>query len=303
MGLAGPAFADPPTTNFVYIGPPTFAGIFVMGTTDPQAADDEKPNHQVTLSPFYLSDHEVTRGEWKEIMGTTPWLDESLNPRADVGGVGTPEDDQYPCTYISWDMAMAYCAAKNTREGGNWFRLPTEAEWECAAKAGSRVLNIKYSEGIDEANIGDYAWYRVNTTDLGEPWPRPVRGKLANVWGLYDMQGNVEEWVLDWYGAYSGVAATNPSGPTSGDAKVMRGGSYQSPAYNTVGSDLTSPNREAASRTAAPRSLGFRMLRVITPYAYLPGQAPASGGGGSSSSSKASASSGGGGCFITQVIP
>jgi formylglycine-generating enzyme required for sulfatase activity len=127
--------------------------------------------------------------------------------------------DNQPVENVSWDDIQKFIEKLNAQEGRSIYRLPTEAEWEYAARAGSTTA---YHFGDDEAQLGDYAWYKTNAGDT----PHPVGQKQANTWGLYDMHGNVWEWVQDWYGPYKADAVTDPKGPDAGALRVVRGGGW-----------------------------------------------------------------------------
>ncbi len=298
--------AAPSSNGFVWLT----SGTFTMGSNTAEANEDEKPAHSVTVSGFYLGAREVTRGEWFAVMGTRPWLDDLGAYREGAHqGATQDEDDQYPASYISWTAAMSYCAARNAAAGGNWFRLPTEAEWEYAARVGSLGSLMAFSPEITDANLGDYAWFRDNTVTAGEPWPHRVGLKLPTRWesngngNLYDMHGNVSEWVLDYYGSYAAAAQTNPAGPATGDARITRGGSFQDDAYMPPGSDCSSANRAPTAPAVTNKTIGFRIVLLTAPYAYLPGQEPQGGGGsGTSAKSSSKSSGGGGGCFIGTIL-
>ncbi len=176
--------------------------------------DNEKPAHKVTLTKaFFLQTTVVTQGQWKAVMDTTPWS----------GKEYVKEGDDYPAVYVSWDNAQAFIQKLNAKGNGT-YRLPTEAEWEYACRAGTTT---KFSFGDDEAKLGDYAWFTTNADDAGEKYAHRVRTKLPNPWGLYDMHGNVWQWCQDWYGnAYPSGGTTNPTGPSSGSSRVLRGGSW-----------------------------------------------------------------------------
>ena len=181
-------------------------GTFTMGATSEQgsdAYDDEKPTHSVTLSSFYLCKYEVTQALWRAVMGE--------NPSNFMG-------DNLPVEEVSWNDCQTFITRLNSLTGKN-FRLPTEAEWEYAARGGNRSRGYKYS-GSD--NLYDVAWSSENS---GEK-TYPVGSKSPNELGLYDMSGNVEEWCSDWYGTYSSSSQTNPTGPSIGSDRVRRGGSW-----------------------------------------------------------------------------
>ena len=220
--LAVPAFAAPQThTNsigmeFVLIP----AGTFEMGcSSDSEECDDgEKPRHKVRLSkPFYLGKYEVTQRQWEAVMGN--------NPSAYKG-------PDRPVENVSWNDVQEFVKRLNAKEGHTRYRLPTEAEWEYAARAGRTTT---YSFGNDEGQLGHYAWYYDNSGYE----THPVGQKRPNAWGLYDMHGNVWEWVEDWGGDYSGGAVTDPQepntvweGPNTIRFHVLRGCSCSNLAWN-----------------------------------------------------------------------
>jgi formylglycine-generating enzyme required for sulfatase activity len=180
-------------------------GTFTMGATSEQgsnAYDVEKPTHQVTLSSFSIGKYEVTQEEWEAVMGSNP---------------STFKGAKKPVEQVSWNDCQAFILKLNELTGRN-FRLPTEAEWEFAARGGTKSIGYKYA-GSD--NLGNVAWYsdkNGRTTDVGQ--------KSPNELGLYDMSGNVCEWCSDWFGGYSSSSQTNPKGPSSGSSRVNRGGSW-----------------------------------------------------------------------------
>ncbi|MFW6163057.1 MAG: SUMF1/EgtB/PvdO family nonheme iron enzyme [Planctomycetota bacterium] len=187
------------------------AGTFTMGSPkdEPGRGRFEGPQHKVTLAkPFYLSATEVTQAQHQAVMGT--------NPSRYQGG-------DLPVGNVAWKDASAFCQRLSERTGLT-VRLPTEAEWEYACRAGTRSPFSCPEEALDA-----HAWHRGNARG-GKP--RPVGGKKPNPWGLHDMHGNVEEWVADWYGSdyYAKSPRTDPQGPAKGSYRVFRGGScYQSP--------------------------------------------------------------------------
>ena len=161
----------------------------------------------VTIStPFYLGVYEVTQVQWQTIMGNIP---------------SKFKGRHNPVEQVSWDDAQEFIRRLNAKEGHNRYRLPTEAEWEHAARAGT---SAEYSFGDDESALGQYAWY----TDNAGQKTHPVGQKLPNPWGLYDMHGNVWEWVQDWYGEYPASSVPDPAGPSSGVYRVDRGGCWLS---------------------------------------------------------------------------
>ena len=180
-------------------------GTFTMGATSEQGSDagsDEKPTHQVTLDGFYIGTTEVTQAQWEAVMGDNPSV---------FRGANLPVDS------VSYDDALEFCRCLSELTGKH-YTLPTEAQWEYAARGGQSG-GTKYSGGN---TIGDVAWYDGNSNGQ----THPVATKSPNALGLYDMSGNVWEWCLDWYGDYPSLAQTNPQGPSSGDSRVRRGGSW-----------------------------------------------------------------------------
>ena len=184
-------------------------GTFTMGATAEQgsdARDREKPAHQVTLSSYCIGQTEVTQELWLAVMGS--------NPSHFTGNL------QRPVETVSWNDCQTFISKLNQLTGQN-FRLPTEAEWEYAARGGNRSQGYKYA---GSNNIDNVAWYTSNSAST----THPVATKAPNELGLYDMSGNVWEWCQDWFGSYSSTAQTNPTGPASGSSRVSRGGSWGS---------------------------------------------------------------------------
>ena len=181
-------------------------GTFQMGATSEQGSDawdSEKPVHSVTLSDYYIGETEVTQKLWKAVMGENPSYFKGNNK---------------PVERVSWNDCQEFIKKLNQLTGKN-FRLPTEAEWEYAARGGNKSLDYKYS-GSDI--VGVVAWYDGNSGSR----THYVKTKQANELGIYDMSGNVYEWCQDWYGSYSSSSQTNPTGPSSGSYRVYRGGSW-----------------------------------------------------------------------------
>jgi formylglycine-generating enzyme required for sulfatase activity len=253
MVMGGPVQAQETLTNalgmaFVRI----LAGEFVMGTEDLAAARmeipepasqeiaDETPAHRVIIThPFYLAQTELTQGVWYQVMGSRPGP-EAFWQREDWA--------QLPLAAASWHMAQRFIETLNRLDHPYRYRLSTEAEWEYAARAGSAGLRP-----IPEDQLQDHAWFIVNSADR----PHPVASREANGFGLYDMLGNVWEWVSDWYApqTYRTGTRIDPQGPASDRARVRRGGSYHCPEH------LVRP----AYRSADPPStrysvLGFRLI-------------------------------------------
>ena len=197
------------------------AGTYMRGryAGEQDSFDDEDPQHEVTLTQdFYLGKYPLTQQQWLALMGSWPGTAPSSSY-----GVG----DSYPAYYVSWDDAQNFITALNahitsTGQGSATFRLPTEAEWEYACRAGT-TTRFYWGDDPDYTQIGDYAWYTGNNSPYGS---KPVGGKLPNAFGLYDMSGNVYEWCQDWYGTYPSGSVTDPTGPTSGSGRVRRGGGW-----------------------------------------------------------------------------
>ena len=244
---------------FVWIGP----GVFQMGSPESErrwAIDrcveggsgrsdcvrwygDEGPLHEVEISRgFWLGKYEVTQGEWEAVMGD--------NPSRYTG------DSRRPVERVSWPDVQEFIAKLNASAGSDVYRLPSEAEWEYACRAGSRT---RWSFGDDEGRLGDYAWYRGNNSPSGT---KAVGGKLPNDWGLHDMHGNVWEWVQDWYGEdyYKRSPRVDPQGSTSGSDRVVRGGYFGNNAQF-----VRSAYRGNASPGDRYHRIGVRLLRISTP--------------------------------------
>ncbi|MDR1166708.1 MAG: formylglycine-generating enzyme family protein [Deltaproteobacteria bacterium] len=193
------------------------AGSFFMGSDreDNGGNPDETPSHRVALTQsFYLGKYEVTQRQWNIVMDANP---------------SSARGDSLPVENISWDDASDFIARLNRREGTGRYRLPTEAEWEFAARAGTTT---SYFFGNNDDDLGLYAWTKDNSGDgSGDNSGRkthPVGGKLPNPWGLFDITGNVWEWVADIYdkGYYSVSPDADPKGPSDGDKKMVRGCSF-----------------------------------------------------------------------------
>ena len=229
-------------------------GTFMMGSdkNDLAASENEKPRHKVTISkPFYMSRYEVTQEQWQAVMGSNPYSLKRTNPAWEdlLKAPGKFIGKRNPAT-VSWNDAQNFIKRLNSNEGHNRYRLPTEAEWEHAARAGT---DTAYSFGGNIKNLGRFAWYG---EEFGSGSTHPVGQKKPNAWGLYDVHGNVWEWVQDWYGGdyYSSSPSADPAGPSSGTERVVRGGSW----HHTAGSW-----RSAFRRHYAPDyrgiSIGFRL--------------------------------------------
>ncbi|MDR1973913.1 MAG: formylglycine-generating enzyme family protein [Bacteroidales bacterium] len=187
-------------------------GTFTMGCTSEQGGDcndDESPSHQVTLSNFYIGKYEVTQKLWWDVVGFWPG-----SAPSNIVGVG----NNYPMYDISHTDLQIFLTKLN-QITGKTYRLPTEAEWEYAARGGDQSQGYKYS---GSNTVGDVAWYYTNSDNK----THEVGTKAANELGLYDMSGNVWEWCSDWYGDYTADVQTDPTGAASGSDRVLRGGSW-----------------------------------------------------------------------------
>ena len=210
------------------------AGRFRMGSTSAEALNRERPVRKVRISQgFYMGKYEVTQGQWEAVMGSAPSYFKECGLDCPVEGV-------------SWDDVQEFMRRLNALEGEATYRLPTEAEWEYAARAGT--AGDRYA-----GNSDPIAWYEENSGDR----THPVGQKAPNAFGLHDMLGNVWEWVQDWYGDYPGGAVTDPRGPGSGSFRVLRGGSWSSVARSCRASD-----RYYNSPGTRYDNLGFRLLRA-----------------------------------------
>lgn len=230
-----------------------FAGTFSMGQSG-----IAEPVHTVTLSAFEMSVYEITQGQYKSVIGT--------NPSYFTG------DDNLPVEQVSWWDAIKFCNALSVKAGfekcynestgdcdftKNGFRLPTEAEWEYACRAGSMTT---YNLGDAESDLARAGWYSGNS----ESKTHPVGQKTPNAWGLYDMHGNVWEWCQDWYNYYASGSATNPTGAYNGTARVGRGGGWYASAlslYRSVDRDSCSPDYKGWGQ-------GFRVVRRASSQSY-----------------------------------
>ena len=250
--------ANKPFTNSIGMAfVPIPAGTFLMGSpdSDRQAQAFEKPQHRVTISrPFQIGKHEVTQAQWQAVLGESPYARDRSNPYYQLPGMAeriTRPD--HPAT-VSWNDAQEFIAALNRLEGGARYRLPTEAEWEYAARAGTTT---RYSFGDDERQLDRYAWYGGDFQTGGH---HPVGTKQPNPWGLHDVHGNVWEWVADWYDPdyYARSPAVDPQGPPQGTHRVVRGGSWHATAtsWRTTFRRDYDPDYRGIS-------IGLRLVRTV----------------------------------------
>ena len=223
--------------EFVWIEP----GVFQMGSDDGDS--DERPVHEVEISRgFWLGKYEVTQGEWESVMGRNPSYFEG--------------DARLPVETVSWNDVQEFIAKLNAASGSSVYRLPTEAEWEYACRAGTQTRwSLGDDDGDDASQLDKYAWY-----DCNDGCDTKVVGRKGpNGWGLYDMHGNVWEWVQDWYssGYYNSSPRVDPPGPTSGSDRVVRGGRF---------GDIAQSVRSAYRYNSSPDNryifLGVRLVRI-----------------------------------------
>ncbi|MCU0918535.1 MAG: bifunctional serine/threonine-protein kinase/formylglycine-generating enzyme family protein [Planctomycetes bacterium] len=216
-------------------------GEFLMGSPQSEEGrfDGEGPQHRVTLTRgFYLGVYEVTQRQWLSVMGRNP-----------SGFQG----DDLPVETVSWEEAVEFCRKLSVKEGVA-YRLPTEAEWEYACRAGTTG---RYGFGDSDSSLGEYAWYESNSGNQ----THAVGQKRPNAWGLHDMHGNVWEWCQDWYGEYASGSVPDPLGPASGGDRVSRGGSWLNGAR-----DCRSAFRAWDTPDDRGSYLGFRLARTTPSY-------------------------------------
>lgn len=271
--------SDDVQMEFVYIKP----GTFMMGSPEDEEGrfKNEGPQHEVTISKgFYLGKFVVTQAQWEAVMSTAPWREQGVL-QSSVGGskfnvnghevrdfrqdlgpipreVYMKDHPDHPAVYISWDDVQAFVQKLNTSAGKELFRLPTDAEWEYACRAGTTT---RWSFGDEESQLENYAWYSDNTWRVGKRYAQLVGTKLPNAWGLYDMHGNVGEWVQSQY-SYTSSAKVDPMTDT---VYGYRGGAFDQSAHNArsafrhVGGLQTSTNVTRISSYF----VGFRLLKVV----------------------------------------
>ena len=230
-------------------------GEFTMGSPMTEAGRSERETeHRVRITkPFYLSVHEVTQQQYEKVMGNNPsWF----------GGLGHGNDrasaidtSQLPVERVTWHESVAFCRKLSEHQGAK-YRLPTEAEWEYACRAGTSTA---YSCGNDVRQLPQYAWYEDNSKNT----THPVGKKLPNAWGLFDMHGNVSEWCQDWYARYGNEkVASDPAGPASADSiaphRVLRSG-----AFNLQPKCGRAADRYSNLPGYRDPNVGFRLARTI----------------------------------------
>ena len=230
------------------------AGTFLMGSPETEEGrEDDEHQHQVTITKaFYMQTMTVTQSQWKSLMGTEPWHEDGEN------------GPNYPITYVSRDDAVAFCEKLREKETKT-YRLPTEAEWEYACRAGTETT---WCFGNDGSKLGDYAWYRGNAGDTDENYAHQVGLKKPNPWGLYDMHGNVHEWCDDYWGEhyYLQSPEKDPTGPASADDgddwRVVRGGCSDAVGGGDA-DDTHSASRWDRDSDDRADTVGFRVVREL----------------------------------------
>jgi len=268
---ATPLFQDPPEPGetrtfagieFVWIPPGTFE-MGWRGTRKKRSTKTERASeefklkeagqvHTVRISKgFWMGKYEVTKGEWESVMGTEPWL--WVDPNTDDFVLEHP---RAPVEYVTWHDAQDFISELNqlNAKGEGHFRLPTEAEWEYACRAGTQT-EFYYGDDPEYSRLKHYAWYCEN---IDECCGQLVGQKEPNAWGLYDMHGNLYEWCEDWYddAYYSKSPATDPQGPATGANRVLRGGDIASRGWG-----CGSASRGWADPAERSECAGFRFVR------------------------------------------
>jgi formylglycine-generating enzyme required for sulfatase activity len=224
--------------EMLLVPPGTFQMGCIMGSNQYGCYSWEQPVHQVTLTnAFYLGRYEVTQAQWVARMGSNPSYFQ-----------GQSDSPSRPAEQVSWTTIQGYL-------GATGFRLPTEAEWEYACRAGTQTPF--YNGSTDDSTVGSLAWYGSCCGGNSGGETHPIGGKAANAFGFHDMLGNVWEWVNDWYGGYTSAAQTNPTGPVSATGRVGRGGSW---IYDA--GSVRSSSRGDGTPGGTYYDVGFRVART-----------------------------------------
>ncbi len=228
--------SDNPEYEVIDVNGVTFRMVKVEGGTFQMGQEGvATPVHSVTLSGYYIGETEVTQALWRAVLGSNP---------------SYFNGDNLPVEMVSWDDCQEFISKLNQLTGKR-FALPTEAQWEYAARGGKKSRGYEYS---GSNNIDDVAWYWDNSSSK----THPVSTKQANELGLYDMSGNVWEWCADWYGSYSSSSQTDPTGPSTGSGRVPRGGSWY---FNASG--CRSTDRGYGSPGDRRDYLGLRLVLLF----------------------------------------
>jgi formylglycine-generating enzyme required for sulfatase activity len=236
--VVGESFTDPLVGKLIRVK----GGTFTMGCTSEQGSDcysDEKPAHEVTLSDYYIGETEVTQAQWRAVMGKNP-----LKLR--FKGC-----DECPVENVSWNDVKDFLSRLNGLSGSERYRLPTEAEWEYAARGGSLSKGYKYAGSNDLAEV---AWYYSNSSNS----THPVKGKKANELGIFDMSGNVFEWCSVWKASYNSENLVNPVGPDEGVGRILRGG-----GWGNIGGRCRVSGRGYGGPDYRGLNLGFRLASSV----------------------------------------
>ena len=236
-----------PVTGIKFLQIP--GGHFVMGSPSTEEGRQQfaEKQHPVSVGTFWLAETEVTQAEWKVVMGQNP---------------SHFKDDDRPVERVSWFDVQEFIERLNQAAGEQVYRLPTEAEWEYAARAGTEM---SWSFGEDEIQLDDYAWYYDNAWNEGEKYGHPVGMKQPNPWDLYDMHGNVWEWVEDWYDNeyyFTDAASTDPPGPAEGSSRVIRGGAFFDNAPYSRAAQRAARIPDFDGKTEQGTGIGARLIRV-----------------------------------------
>ncbi|HYA85943.1 MAG TPA: SUMF1/EgtB/PvdO family nonheme iron enzyme [Nitrospirota bacterium] len=233
---SGNSYTDPETgMQFVFVQ----GGCYQMGDTSGDGDAYKRTGHEVCVNDFYIGKFDVTQAQWRAIMGNNPSYFSNCG-------------DNCPVENISWNDAQDYIRILNQRTGKN-YRLPTEAEWEYAARSGGK--SEMYAGTSSESELGEYAWYKTNSGDQ----THPVGQKRSNGLGIYDMSGNVWQWVNDWYdnGYYGNSSRDNPEGPGTGSNRVLRGG-----CWSNAPKIVRAVHRFSHTPDFRNNAIGFRLSRT-----------------------------------------
>lgn len=257
-------------------------GTFAMGSPLSElGSKDNERQHEVTISKdYFLCIHEVTQAQYERVTGRNPSqfnghvLAERVPAKKHPVTGRTIEEakiipkdtSSFPVDSVTWDDAVYFCKRLSSlpeeRKAGRVYRLPTEAEWEYACRAGSKTL---FSFEGSKTTLDEYAWYRQNSSENARSHrPHPVGKKKPNSWGLYDMHGNLLEWCQDWYAEYPEASLTDPTGPSSGsdslgDRRVLRGGCFGWDAMH-----CRSATRNSCSPSYRSNRHGFRVALILS---------------------------------------